>query len=459
MSGTISVVTPIPPGCTTDDDCSYNETCINRLCRNPCNCGRNAQCHIDNHRPICSCVEGYEGNPNVACHTIGCRSDSECESGKACVNGNCVNPCLIDDPCGIHAECFVFGNKAECRCLSGYRGNPKDRCFPVGCRSNNDCPSDRSCINAQCIDPCLYDNPCSPRAECSVHNHLALCRCPVEMNGNPYVECRPEPQPECRIDADCPPTLACLDSKCQNPCSIIDPCHPPSYCQVEPTEPVRTMICICPEGYISSGSGSCKPIPPILTIGECASDSDCPADKACIRGICTDPCDCGINAECRILNHKPVCACSIGYVGNPDIECKRAGCSSDDECNGQQVCRDRVCVNVCAPENSTCGLNAECYGTNHRAICECPFGLQGNPKVACVEVDCTTESDCPSDKACVNSKCVSPCELSNPCEEPAQCKVYNHHPDCSCPIGFVGDLGSGCTRGELSFHSFVSDLS
>lgn len=277
------------------------------------------------------------------------------------------------------------------------------------------------------------------------------------MLGNPYVECRPEPQPECRIDSDCPSTLACLDSKCQNPCTVIEPCFAPSECQVEPSEPVRTMICVCPEGYISSGSGSCKPVPPILEIGECSTDTDCPAEKACVKGICTDPCDCGVNAECRVRDHKPVCACAVGYIGNPDIECKRSGCLYDDECSGQQVCRDRVCINVCAPDNSTCGVNAECYGNNHRAICECPYGLQGNPKIACVEVDCTTETDCPTDKACVNSKCVSPCELSNPCEEPAICKVYNHRPDCSCPIGFIGDLGTGCKRGNFIKYNFSNE--
>lgn len=174
-----AVIVPMPPGCTSDSDCPSHESCINRLCRNPCNCGPHSACLVQNHRPICSCEEGFEGNPNIACYAVGCRTDVECDSGKSCLNGNCVNPCLVKDPCGINAECYAFRNRAECRCLSGYRGDPFSRCVIVGCTANSDCPSDRQCINAQCINPCIYDNPCSPHAECRVQNHIAVCRCPT----------------------------------------------------------------------------------------------------------------------------------------------------------------------------------------------------------------------------------------------------------------------------------------
>lgn len=255
--------------------------------------------------------------------TVGCRSDSECESGKACVNANCVNPCLVNNPCGANAECYPYGNRAECRCLSGYRGNAYVRCYIVGCRSNNDCPNDRACINAQCINPCVYDNACAPRAECRVQNHFAVCRCPPGYIGNPYVGCRPEPRPECKEDPDCPTRLACLNEKCQDPCSVLEPCRRPSECLVVGSVPVRTMICVCPSGYVSSGSGTCKATPPVKKIGECVSDIDCPEDKACVRGVCIAPCNCAPNADCRIKDHKPVCTCREGYEGNPEIECVR----------------------------------------------------------------------------------------------------------------------------------------
>lgn len=259
----------------------------------------------------------------ISYFAVGCRSDSECESGKSCINSNCVDPCLINNPCGTNAECYTYANRAECRCLSGYRGNPRDRCHVIGCRSSGDCPNDRTCLNAQCVDPCLYGTACGFGAKCHAQNHLAICRCPQGYTGNPYVGCRPEPRPECRSDPECPTRLACLDERCQDPCGVLSPCQRPAECLVSGSVPVRTMICVCPGGYVSSGSGTCRATPPVIVVGECSTDDDCPEEKACVRGLCRNPCNCGSNAECRVREHKPVCACKQGYDGNPNIECHK----------------------------------------------------------------------------------------------------------------------------------------
>ncbi|VEN60882.1 unnamed protein product, partial [Callosobruchus maculatus] len=446
-----AVIVPIPPGCTSDNDCPGTEACINRLCRNPCNCGTDAECFVNNHRAVCSCRKGFEGNPNIACQAVGCRIDSECGSGRACINGNCINPCLVKDPCGVNSECFVHQHHAECRCTSGYRGNPFDRCIVIGCYANSDCPGDRQCINAQCINPCVYDNPCSPRAECQVQNHLAMCRCPVGYIGNPYVDCKPEPQPECREDSECPARLACLNNKCQDPCAILEPCQRPAECQVIGSVPVRTMVCICPPGYISSGSGTCTPEPAVKEIGACISDSDCPSEKACFNSICKNPCNCGPNAECRVKNHKPICTCRQGFDGNPELECHRVGCRVDDDCASTHTCINRQCVPAC--ESAYCGNKAICHAYNHRAVCECPPGLVGDPQVNCLQVGCRTDSECPSNRACINTKCENPCEAANPCDAPAECKIYNHVVECICPPGTVSDGGRGCLRVEAKCKS------
>lgn len=130
------------------------------------------------------------------------------------------------------------------------------------------------------------------------------------------------------------------------------------------------------------------------------------------------------------------------------IFCFPAGCRSDSDCSRQHACLNRECVPVCSPDGSSCGTAALCYGSSHRAVCSCPPGLTGDPQVGCRQIECEKNSDCPSDKACVNTKCVSPCTTNNRCIEPAECTVYNHIADCSCPPGYVGTLEGGCTSGK-----------
>nr|CAD7393327.1 unnamed protein product [Timema cristinae] len=128
----------------------------------------------------------------------------------------------------------------------------------------------------------------------------------------------------------------------------------------------------------------------------------------------------------------------------------RVGCRSDDDCSGQHSCVNKNCIPACAPDGSSCGTGATCYGANHRAVCDCPPGLLGNPKVACVVVGCRSNSECPGDKACINNKCVSPCEVNSPCPLPSECRVYNHQPDCTCPAGYVGDTLQGCQKTDIT---------
>lgn len=378
------------------------------------------------------------------CRTVGCRSDSECDSGRACINGNCINPCVIDNPCGLNAECFVSGNRAECRCLSGYRGNPFESCRVIGCRSNSDCPSDKACENAVCVNPCVYDNVCSPRAECIPQNHMPICKCSEGFFGNPYVDCKREPQVECTVDGDCSSRLACINHECVNPCTTLEPCLQPSKCEVVPSLPVRTMICVCPEGYVSSGNGTCKVLEPVTRVGGCVADSDCPSDKACVNDICRNPCACAPNAICRVRDHKPICSCEQGYDGQPEIQCTHIGCRSDDECSTTHACINRQCVPACAADGSSCGERAECYGINHNAVCECRPGFTGNPKVGCNVIGCRADTECPTDKACINNKCESPCEQVSICERNEICRVYNHKPECSCPPGTISESDGTC---------------
>lgn len=74
--------------------------------------------------------------------------------------------------------------------------------------------------------------------------------------------------------------------------------------------------CICLPEYIGDPYTGCRP--------ECVLNTDCTRDRACVNNKCRDPCPgiCGLNAECRVVNHAPSCACLPGYTGNPLSACQ-----------------------------------------------------------------------------------------------------------------------------------------
>lgn len=72
-------------------------------------------------------------------------------------------------------------------------------------------------------------------------------------------------------------------------------------------------------------NGQCRVINGIASCvyPECIINQDCPRDKACFNQKCRDPCvdACGINAICQVVNHNAVCSCPPGYVGEPRLQC------------------------------------------------------------------------------------------------------------------------------------------
>ena len=76
------------------------------------------------------------------------------------------------------------------------------------------------------------------------------------------------------------------------------------------------ISCVCPKDYIGDAYTACRP--------ECVLNTDCSRDKSCVRSKCDNPCTdtCGINAECRVSNHIPVCTCITGYTGDPYGSCR-----------------------------------------------------------------------------------------------------------------------------------------
>lgn len=95
-----------------------------------------------------------------------------------------------------------------------------------------------------------------------------------------------------------------------------DPCNPsPCGTNAICKEHNGAGACLCLPEYSGDPYTGCRP--------ECVLNTDCSKARACVRNKCVDPCPgaCGLNAECRVVNHGPSCSCLPGYMGNPLSTC------------------------------------------------------------------------------------------------------------------------------------------
>lgn len=228
----------------------------------PCSqtpCGPNAICQVRNNAPSCSCQDGFIGQP-PNCRPE-CIVNSECDNQLACINRKCVNPC--EGSCGTNAECRVTNHIAICTCMNGFSGDPFVQCSIQPSKS----PFFKTNFEKICrIDfitgtffvaavelprqPC-QPSPCGSNAVCNEQNGVAVCKCLSEYVGNPYESCRPE----CTINSDCSTNMACIRSKCQNPC--LGTCGFNADCQVVQHLP----ICTCTAGYTGDPFVNCNLMP------------------------------------------------------------------------------------------------------------------------------------------------------------------------------------------------------
>lgn len=237
-------------------------------------------------------------------------------------------------------------------------------------------------------------------AECRVISHNPICSCENKFTGDPFTRCTP---------------VIVEPSVSTEPCKP-NPCGPNSICRVVNSSP----SCSCLPEFTGSPP-YCKP--------ECISNSDCSIHLSCINRKCKDPCVgiCGLNADCRVVNHIPNCVCISSYFGDPFTECKL------------QQTQPLEIINPCEP--FPCGTNAHCKEKNGVGSCVCLSSYIGNPYEGC-RPECSINSDCPPNKACMQNKCQDPCPGT--CGQNAYCQVISHLPTCTCFPEFTGDPFKYC---------------
>lgn len=97
-------------------------------------------------------------------------------------------------------------------------------------------------------NPC-QPSPCGPNAECQVRGDSPACSCIANYIGVP-----PNCRPECTINPECPPHLACMQKKCRDPC--VGLCGSNAQCSVVN----HHAVCACAEGYTGNPFSTCEPV-------------------------------------------------------------------------------------------------------------------------------------------------------------------------------------------------------
>lgn len=97
---------------------------------NPCvpsPCGPNSECRVIGDQAACSCLPNYIGRvPNCRPE---CTIDPECPSNTACINERCKDPC--QEACGVNALCLTINHKPVCSCQQGFTGDAVRNCVQI----------------------------------------------------------------------------------------------------------------------------------------------------------------------------------------------------------------------------------------------------------------------------------------------------------------------------------------
>lgn len=329
-------------GCRTDGECAGHLACVQQQCADPCAqprpvCGSCAECTVENHAVQCSCAAGMIGDGFDGCAQPlqQCNSYCQCDEQGAF----CANTCSYDSECTCGQKCSDGKCRTKCNPGACPPGQLCQRGACVaGCRTHQDCPAERTCINRLCLDPCLRNETCGDvRVACRVTDHRAYCTCPDGQPKDPQRACEVN---ECTADEQCAAEKRCDAGVCRNPCLQDGACGREALCRVVNRRPE----CLCAPGQLGDPRVACH------------GAAGCEANT------------CGPNAVCRNEANGAVrCECAAGCTGNALTGCV---CMSD---------RKSPC------QNQRCGVNAACRVNQYNlAECYCPAAHpHGDPFAEC----------------------------------------------------------------------------
>ncbi|CAL4065694.1 unnamed protein product, partial [Meganyctiphanes norvegica] len=427
--------------CESNDECPYDNTCVNRLCLDICHpgiCGENADCLTIGNRPSCVCPAGTTGNPTYGCTAI----NIEKSPLPLSPIGDPTKPINIPvHPIAGQSSTHPPPN-AIYPTQNPITTTPRPPIkiivppISIACANNDDCTLDNSCINNLCYDVCSL-GICGEDADCKIHEHRPICNCPPGTTGDPLIGCM-------ALVSHTTTTLSPLGLTTPSLSNPVSPLAVPS----------RPGLPPLPEIPSPKPKQPTTPIPPIpptpgpVPVG-CESTDDCPFENSCINRLCMDVCYpgfCGDNADCQTVGHRPVCICPPGTTGNPTIKCSALATERPPappvpigEARPPQPGDPIIPDSITNPPPKSPATS-----TTPRSPIPTINPPPPPPFIPEIQIACENNDECDMDNSCINMMCLDSCSL-NLCGEDTDCQTINHRPVCICPPGTTGDPQVQCT--------------
>lgn len=289
--------------CFSDADCDPWLGCENNVC-SWCK-KETVVCNVNDTGILSKCCDGTtcESIPGLnlnwcAPNENKCTADTDCSHGLKCILrlGKC-GVCLSDgEKCSLPYDTLECCN-SWCAINNNGQGicaDPRAHIInlhqvpkritttteppPPECVRNSDCRSWMSCIDNKCLK-CTKET-----AVCEGANDLWPC-CPgttcEKVPGTNMTWCLKNKN-KCEVDADCPPSLKCIQSK--KKCGICKGDNEPCSALGNGQQECCSNFCNLSDrlGEEQLGAGTCRQ----LRYNFCSSWRDCIFDRECIDGRC-----------------------------------------------------------------------------------------------------------------------------------------------------------------------------
>lgn len=353
-----------------------------------------------------------------------CTSSSQCPSGYACVNGNCIRTSTT--PTGGGTSGGQINNAGGCR-----QNDPNSPCNSAGrsaCSTTPNCgnipsPRPEECCGSRC---CSFGSATSSRPGVNCY----CGKCPEDKGKSCNIFCDGYSSANGEDVMGCTPEVSC--TACTS-CSLFS-----GTC-----EPVSGAPCWCEGSECQQDCLSCDINPASPSFGLCipARSGAC---SACTH-VESYECPCGETVG-------PITACRIygpggsGYGGNVIISSKSAtelaqeqcaSASSCDECKGDCTSKTYSGDVPPCPGQTKCTDNGSIAGTggqNFSFRTECDMSKVPD---SCSDAECNCHSDC---AAC------ELCSQAGTCQEDSECSQS----ECDETTSFI-------VRWKVRYDTYTAD--